>query len=256
MRILITNDDGIHSPGLETLKQIAQELSHDVWVVAPEMNQSGVSHSLTLHTPLRRRQVEDKIWAISGTPTDCVLMGVLEIMKDKKPSLILSGINKGRNAATDVTYSGTIAGAIEGTMLGIPSIALSLAYNHDESAAFLKLNWQSPLKHGPELIRKLVQAGWPENVFLNINFPDCKTDEVEGVEITRQGHRDPTLVLKYEERFDMSGDPYYWLYYRHQSTTPAVNTDQWAMLNNCISVTPLHLDFTHETTIENMKNLF
>ena len=128
MRILLTNDDGIDSPGLHALRQIAAELSHDVWVVAPETNQSGASHSLTLHEPLRLRQIDERAFAVRGTPTDSVIMGVRHILKDKAPDLVLSGVNSGANMAEDVTYSGTIAGAFEGTILGIRSIALSQAY--------------------------------------------------------------------------------------------------------------------------------
>src|SRR6476646_4125840 len=128
MRILITNDDGIHSPGLDVCAEIARSLSDDIWIVAPETDQSGVSHSLSLNDPLRLRQVEERRFAVKGTPTDCVVMGVRHILDGKGPDLVLSGVNRGRNVAEDVTYSGTIAGALEGTMLGIPSVALSQAY--------------------------------------------------------------------------------------------------------------------------------
>lgn len=125
MRILCTNDDGIHAPGLKIIEQIAKELSDDVWVVAPELDQSGVSHSLSLNDPLRLRAVGERHYAVRGTPTDCVIMGARHILKDKQPDLVLSGVNKGRNVAEDVVYSGTIAGALEGTILGFPSVALS-----------------------------------------------------------------------------------------------------------------------------------
>ena len=128
MRILITNDDGIHAPGLEVCEEIARALSDDVWIVAPETDQSGVSHSLSLNDPLRLREVAPKHFAVKGTPTDCVIMGVRHIMKDNPPDLVLSGVNRGQNVAEDVTYSGTIAGAMEGTTLGVPSFALSQGY--------------------------------------------------------------------------------------------------------------------------------
>ena len=135
MRILLTNDDGIDSPGLHALRQIAAELSDDVWVVAPETNQSGASHSLTLHEPLRLRQIDERAFAVRGTPTDSVIMGVRHVLKDKAPDLVLSGVNRGANMAEDVTYSGTIAGAFEGTILGIRSMALSQAYGFDGARA-------------------------------------------------------------------------------------------------------------------------
>src|SRR6267378_541746 len=127
MRILVTNDDGIHSEGLDACAEIARALSDDVWIVAPEFDQSGVSHSLSLNDPLRLRQVEERRFAVKGTPTDCIIMGVRHILNGKGPDLILSGVNRGQNAAEDVTYSGTIAGALEGTILGIPALALSQA---------------------------------------------------------------------------------------------------------------------------------
>src|SRR5437016_8880450 len=129
MRILCTNDDGIHAPGLKVVEEIAQALSDDVWVVAPELDQSGVSHSLSLNDPLRLREVGPRHFAVKGTPTDCVIMGARHIVNESRPDLVLSGVNRGRNAAEDVTYSGTVAGAIEGTVLGIPSFALSQAYS-------------------------------------------------------------------------------------------------------------------------------
>ena len=128
MRILLTNDDGIHAPGLGVLEKIAGELSDDIWVVAPETDQSGVSHSLSLNDPLRLREIGPRHFAVKGTPTDCVIMAVRHILSDSAPDLVLSGVNRGQNVAEDITYSGTIAGAIEGTILGIPSMALSQAY--------------------------------------------------------------------------------------------------------------------------------
>src|SRR5580693_1638404 len=131
MRILLTNDDGIYAPRLGVLEEIAHVLSDDVWIVAPESDQSGVSHSLSLNDPLRLREVAPKHFAVKGTPTDCVIMGVRHIMKDAPPDLILSGVNRGQNVAEDVTYSGTIAGAMEGTTHGVPSFALSQGYGLD-----------------------------------------------------------------------------------------------------------------------------
>ncbi|HSM96698.1 MAG TPA: 5'/3'-nucleotidase SurE, partial [Rhizomicrobium sp.] len=155
-RILVTNDDGIHAPGLEIAEKIARALSDDVWVVAPETEQSGASHSLTLTLPLRLREISAKRYAMTGTPTDCVMMGVAEIMKDNPPTLILSGVNRGSNIADDVTYSGTIAGAMEGTALGIPSIALSQAYGFEEG---YQVRWNCAEAHGPDVVKRLLAAG-------------------------------------------------------------------------------------------------
>ena len=169
MRILVTNDDGIHAPGLKICEEIARKLSDDVTVVAPEYDQSGVSHSISLNDPLRLRKVGERHYAVKGTPTDCVIMGARHIMQDL-PDLVLSGVNRGRNAAEDVLYSGTIAAAKEAAVLGIPSFALSQAYS---SAKGLEPIWQTPVAHAPGIISKVLQEGIPRDVLVNINFPDC-----------------------------------------------------------------------------------
>src|SRR3954471_19503561 len=169
MRILITNDDGIHAPGLQACEKIARALSDDIWIVAPESDQSGVSHSLSLNDPLRLREVGERHFAVKGTPTDCIIMGARHIMKDR-PDLVLSGVNRGRNAAEDVTYSGTVAGAMEGAVLGIPSLELSQAY---KSGSRPHPHWQTAIEHGPDLIRRILAEGIPKDVLVNVNFPDC-----------------------------------------------------------------------------------
>src|SRR6201985_3921717 len=152
MRILCTNDDGIHAPGLKIVEQIARELSDDVWVVAPETDQSGVAHSLSLNDPLRLRQVGDRRFAVRGTPTDCVIMGARHLLDGKQIDLVLSGVNRGRNVGEDVIYSGTIAGAMEGTILGIPSFALSQSYTPETRTAPL---WDAAMKFGRDVERKV-----------------------------------------------------------------------------------------------------
>jgi 5'-nucleotidase len=244
MRILITNDDGIEAAGLDVLQQIASELSDDVWVVAPETDQSGAAHSLTLHEPLRLRTLSERIYAVKGTPTDCVIMGVRHVLADKKPDLVLSGVNLGANISDDVTYSGTIAGAIEGTLLGIPSIAMSLKVDYEKHGY---ARWETPMKHGAALVRKLLEAGWPEGVLLNVNFPDREPDEITGIEVTMQGRRDADF-LRIVDRLDARGRPYYWLGFNKQPILPEHGVDIWAVEEGKISVTPLHLNLTHEET--------
>jgi 5'/3'-nucleotidase len=241
MRILLTNDDGIDSPGLHALRDIAQQLSDDVWVVAPETNQSGASHSLSLHEPLRMRAIDERAFAVRGTPTDSVIMGVRHVLKDKLPDLVLSGINRGANMAEDVTYSGTIAGAFEGTILGIRSMALSQSYGVD---GVKSIKWQTALTHGPGLIRKLLAVEWAPSTLMNINFPDREPDDVEGTVVTRQGRRDPGL-LAIDERHDTWGNPYYWLAFARRRSATEEGTDLWAVYSGRISVTPLFLDLTH-----------
>src|SRR5262244_4492321 len=146
MRILCTNDDGIHAPGLKVVEEIARALSDDVWIVAPEFDQSGVSHSLSLNDPLRLRPVAERRFAVKGTPTDCVIMGSRHILKDRPPNLVLAGVNRGRNAGEDVIYSGTVAGAVEGTILGIPSFALSQSY---QSRSSDPPHWETAVHFGP-----------------------------------------------------------------------------------------------------------
>src|ERR1700760_1294249 len=174
MRILCTNDDGIHAPGLQIIEQIAKQLSDDVWVVAPELDQSGVSHSLSLNDPLRLREIEDRHFAVRGTPTDCVIMGSRHVMPDW-PDIVISGVNKGRNVAEDVVYSGTIAGALEGTILGLPSFALSQEFSVETRDKPL---WDTALKFGPPILRKVIDAGVPKNTVINVNFPAVAPDDV------------------------------------------------------------------------------
>ncbi|MDB5599589.1 MAG: surE [Xanthobacteraceae bacterium] len=253
MRILVTNDDGIHAPGLEVCIEIARALSDDVWIVAPETDQSGVAHSLSLNDPLRLREVSDKRYAVKGTPTDCVIMGARHILVDHKPDLVLSGVNRGQNVAEDVTYSGTIAGAIEGTILGIPSIALSQAYG---PASREKPHWDTGIRHAPDLIRQLLAEGLPRDVLININFPDCPPDAVKGIAITSQGKRDPGL-LKIDPRHDGRGNPYFWIAFeRRQQSTPGNGTDLAALADSRVAVTPLRLDLTDEPFMTRLAAIF
>jgi 5'-nucleotidase len=252
LRILITNDDGIDAPGLDVLHRIASELSEDVWTVAPETDQSGAAHSLTLHEPLRLRQLGECRYAIKGTPTDCVIMAVRHIIPEKRPDLVLSGVNLGHNIADDVTYSGTIAGAIEGTLLGIRSIAMSLACSY-EGRPLAK--WETPMRLGPDLVRKLLAEGWPPTIMLNVNFPDRAPEDVAGTMITAQGSRDQDY-LRIVDRTDARGKPYYWLGFNAYSAEPEKGTDLWALREGRISVTPLCLNLTHAETCRKLMLAF
>lgn len=248
MRILITNDDGIEAPGLDVLEKIATDLTDDVWVVAPETDNSGASHSLTLAEPLRMREIGKRRYAVKGTPTDCVIMGVRFLLKNKPPDLILSGVNRGQNLADDITYSGTVAGAIQGTLLGVPSMAMSLVIGPAESDPGAgEPKWETPMRHGATLIRNLLKAGWPDGVVLNVNYPDCDPDEVKGMAATVQGQRDPGL-FRIEDRLDTRGRAYYWIGVERRRAKPPKDTDLWAVRSNLISVTPLCLDYTDEGT--------
>lgn len=239
MRILCTNDDGVHARGLESLVSIARELSDDVWVVAPQEEQSGAARSLTLAHPIRVRKFDDRRFSVSGTPTDAVMMAVTKLLGDKKPDLVLSGVNNGQNLAEDVTFSGTIAGALQGMTLGVPSIALSLARLSRDQA-----RWATPEKHAPAIIRRLIKTGWPSDVVVNVNFPDCEPDDVAGIEVTSQGQRD-AFSLYAEEREDLRGGVYYWFGFEGRLSDPPPGTDLRAVYDGKISITPLHLALTH-----------
>ncbi|MCR4267529.1 5'/3'-nucleotidase SurE [Nitratireductor sp. ZSWI3] len=242
MRILLTNDDGIHAEGLAALERIARTLSDDVWVVAPETDQSGFAHSLSLSEPLRMRKIDDRHFALRGTPTDCVIMGVRRVM-DTPPDLILSGVNNGTNIADDVTYSGTVAGAMEGTLLGIRSIALSQAYDVSDEGRYVPYATAEAL--APPLLKRLLETALPEGVFLNINFPNCAPEEAKGTRVTVQGKLVHGLWV--EERHDGRNFPYYWLRFGRKQPDIRAGSDQAAIRDGYVSVTPLHLDLTaHE----------
>jgi 5'-nucleotidase len=252
MRILLTNDDGIDAPGLHALREVAAGLAGpdgEVWVVAPETNQSGAGHSLSLNEPLRMRRVAERVHAVRGTPTDSVIMGLRHLLIASPPDLVLSGINRGANLAEDITYSGTIAGAFEGTQLGIRSIALSQAYGYGTGDM---PKWETAIRHAPALIRALLAEDWPARVLMNVNFPDRAPDEIAGIEVTEQGRRDMQM-LGVEERHDTWGNPYYWLGYQNRRSSPARGTDLWAIYNGFISVTPLSMNLTHAATRERLK---
>jgi 5'-nucleotidase len=252
MRILITNDDGINAPGIDVLEKVATDLTDDVWVVAPEIDNSGASHSLTLSEPLRMRELGKHHFAVKGTPTDCVIMGVRFLLKDKPPDLVLSGVNRGQNLADDITYSGTVAGAIQGALLGIPSMAMSLVTGPamtDQGGG--EPIWKTPMTHGASLIRKLLEAGWPEGVVLNINFPDCNPEDVKGMAATVQGLRDPNL-FRVVDRVDTRARAYYWIGAERRRAKPPKGTDRWAVYSKMISVTPLCLDYTDQKTRERL----
>ncbi len=246
MRILVTNDDGIHAPGLEVLESIARSLTDDVVVVAPELEQSGAGHSLTINIPLRVRQLADKRYAVSGTPTDCVLMAARQIFREEKPiDLVLSGVNRGANLGEDITYSGTVAAAMEGTLLDIPSIAISQLVDDKP------LHSESVLMFAPGLIRDLVHAGWPPNVLLNINFPNLTPDRIRGVQYVPHGRR--RVGERLSEHRDPKGTPYYWIGVEREDLLLWPNTDMAAVGDGYIAVTPLSLDMTAYDVLENLR---
>lgn len=249
-RFLLTNDDGIDAPGLKLLEEIVRELSDDVWVVAPDSERSGASHSISLHHPIRLRRVSERGWAIYGTPTDCVLMAYHELMRDERPTFILSGINNGANLGEDVSYSGTCAAAMEGTLLGIRSIAMSVVRALTGTA-----RWDAARELLPALLTKLVMnEDWPTGSFLNVNFPDALPTEITGVRVTQQGQRPPG-AFSIDARIDARNVPYFWVKISYPEGEKAPDTDLHAIHDNAVSITPVQLDFTNYAWRERLKGL-
>jgi len=238
-RILVSNDDGYQAHGIKILEKVARGLSDDVWVVAPETEQSAVSHSLTIRRPLRIRKVRDRCFAVDGTPTDCVMLAVQHILKEDKPTLCLSGINGGGNLGEDVTYSGTIAAAMEATLLGVPSIALSQHINHPHPT-----HWATAEANAAKVIRQLARIGWPKNVLMNVNFPAVPARSVKGVQAAPQGRH--KIGDDLHEHHDPRGVPYYWIGSMRQEDAAQTGTDIAAVRAGRISVTPLYLNLTHQ----------
>lgn len=248
-RILVTNDDGIHAPGIHALERIAKSLSPDVWVVAPESEQSATSHSLTLRRPLRVRAFAERRLAVDGTPTDCVLVAHHKLLGERPPDLVLSGVNHGGNLGEDVTYSGTVAAAMEGAVLGMPSIAFSQIRPSDQPA-----EWETAERFAPDIIRKLASIDWPKDVLFNVNFPALPPDKVTGMVVCRQGQRD--LGTELVDGVDPGGRPYIWIGQFQSDETSQHDSDLAAVARGAISITPLHLDLTHGATLEALRGAF
>ncbi len=246
-RILVTNDDGIHAAGIHILAQAMRCFSDDVWVVAPETEQSGAGHSLTLHQPLRSREVAHQQFAVSGTPTDCVLLGIRDILpQDKPPALVVSGVNHGDNMAEHVTYSGTIAAAMEGTLMDIPSLAFSRAICTDQP-----LQWETATQAIKQVITHLVGYSWMKDVLLSVNIPDCTPEELESIKPAIQGRRYGNDSV--DARIDPRGRHYYWIGSRdYDPLVHKSDTDCALLQQNHITVTPVSLNLTHHATLNEM----
>jgi 5'-nucleotidase len=249
MRILLTNDDGVFAPGLAVLEDIARSVSDDVWIAAPHEEQSGQARAITLNAPVRVREEGPKRFAVSGTPSDAVLLGVLDILRDHKPDLILSGVNRGQNLAEDTSQSGTVAAAIEGMHLGVPSVAFSQSRNFRRGEP---IPWETARAWGPRVLKGLLAAQWPRNVVMNVNFPDVLPDDVAGVEVTRQGFRDQS-IRQLDKRTDLRGVDYFWIGYTGKLSEPPQGTDLRAIYDGRISVTPLHIDMTHHAYRDDLQ---
>ncbi len=246
LRILVTNDDGINAPGLRTLERVARMISEDVWVVAPETNQSGASHSLTMHRPLRIRSVSHRHFAIDGTPTDCVLLALQTVIKDGPVDLVLSGVNQGGNLGEDVTYSGTIAAAMEATLFNVPAIALSQVCRNGH-----KIKWATAERFAPDIISRLLSDDWPKDLLVNVNFPDVIPSRVKGYRVTAQGKR--KLGDELLERIDPRGEPYVWIGALRCDDVHQEGSDLQAVAQRYVSITPIHMDMTHRPSFERLR---
>lgn len=240
MRVLLTNDDGLTSPGLLALAR-AMRAAADTFVVAPEHERSAASHAITLHKPLRvvpatLGDIDVAAWATNGTPADCVVLGVLDLL-GTPPDIVVSGINRGANVGMDLIYSGTVSGAVEAVLFGIPAIAISVA-------SFTDMHWEPAAAFAANLAREVRRHGLPPDTFLNVNVPNVPGSAIRGVEITRQSAR--RYVSRLEKRADPRGRDYYWLTGSPDGGASDAGTDAWAVAEGRISVTPLRLDMTHE----------
>ncbi|MEM9760343.1 MAG: 5'/3'-nucleotidase SurE [Pseudomonadota bacterium] len=247
-RVLIVNDDGIHAPGIQLLERVIREHCDDVWVVAPDEEKSGASHSISMHIPIRQRQLDPRHIAIKGSPTDCVLMALQQVMAGH-PTLVLAGINRGGNLADEIHYSGTIAAAMEAALMGIPAIALSQVFTQG-----VDVPWDTSERYAVPLIEQILQRGIDYGSFININFPPVNADAVSGVQLVGMGRRPPG-AFKTEGRIDNRHVPYFWVHLDPDEGGDDEGTDLRAMAESAISVSPLQIDMTNRAMLEPLSGL-
>jgi 5'-nucleotidase len=251
-RILISNDDSIHSEGIKVLEEIARSLSPHVWVVAPETQQSAAGHSLTIHSPLRIKEYDANHVSVFGTPTDSVLIGIQKVMNDFRPHLVLSGVNHGENTADDVTYSGTIAAAIEATLMGIPAIAFSQDF--DEANGW-KPDWSVARQYIPKVLTSFQGLSWENNVLMNVNIPAPKAGVTPQVRVIQQGHY--TMEKQdMDNRIDPRGRPYFWIGAPPARDILDQTKDIGVLKAGHVTVTPLSLNLTHVPTLKILEGIF
>ncbi len=246
-RVLLTNDDGIAAPGLAVLEQVAASLAREVWVVAPAHDQSGTSHSLSLHAPLRIETMGARRFSVQGTPADCVVLGVRHLMRDAAPDMILSGVNRGANLGVETVFSGTVGAAMTGLLLGIPSIALSQAFEDRDAVP-----WPTAAALAGPSIRRLAGLDWSASACLNLNFPACAPDAAGPLTVTRQGEGllDGIEILS---RADPRTLDYHWLQISRRSRRDAADSEAAALDNRAISVTPLRFERTDDAVLQRLR---
>ena len=253
MRILLTNDDGVNAPGLKVLEKIAREFSDDIWIVAPAEENSGAGHSLTLTRPVRIRQHGHQHYSVTGTPTDSVMMALGVVMKDAKPDIVLSGVNRGANLGDDITYSGTVSAAVEGALAGIRSIALSQVYARNDSGE--EVSFDAAEEWGARVLAPLLETPLVPRTLVNVNFPAIAPDAVKGIQVVRQGFHDYSRgsIVK---GTDPRGYDYFWFGLHGVEHTSGHDTDLEVVDDGFISVTPLQLDLTHRESLEALRSAY
>ena len=250
--ILLTNDDGIHAKGLETLAVELRQID-DVVVIAPDRERSAVAHSFTMNDPIRAHRIDQENIMIDGTPTDCVMLGVLGYLSEK-PDLVVAGVNSGANMGDDVTYSGTVAAALEGILLGLPSFAVSLdnkmhrSHSPTEKAG---LHYETAAHFARQLSQRVLRTGLPQDTLLNVNVPNVPLAQIQGVQLTRLGKR--IYRDRIDRRVDPHGREYFWLAGEPPGYHPEKGTDFSALESNCISVTPLRFEMTNNEAIGELE---
>ena len=248
-RVLLTNDDGVNAPGLAVLERVAAQLAEEVFVVAPEHDQSGTSHSISLHSPLRVSPQGARRWAVLGTPGDCVVMGVRHLLAESPPDLVLSGINRGANLGVETVFSGTVGAAMTGMLLGVPAIAMSQAFSDPDAVP-----WDTAEALAPEAIRTLLRGNWGERACLNVNFPDCAVAEAGPLTLTRQG---VGLVegIDVVSRTDPRRIGYHWLQFRRGPRENGPDSETVAVAQGRVAVTPLRFERTDEVAFAALADL-
>ncbi|HEY9684121.1 MAG TPA: 5'/3'-nucleotidase SurE [Oculatellaceae cyanobacterium] len=244
-RVLLTNDDGILGEGLDTLRKAAAAIAEEVWVVAPEHDRSGASASISLHDPLRFRQVDERVYAVVGTPCDAVIMGLRHVLKDKAPDLVMSGINRGINLSDDLLFSGTANAAIVASLLGCRAVAFSQSYRS------MPVKWQTGESWVGNVLSKISDTVWLPGQCYNVNFPDIETDEVQGIEFVRQGSGS-ILEVEVESRIDRRRLPYFWFGFTRGPHGKDDDTDVAAIRRGAVAVTPLTVDRTNYELLEQL----
>jgi 5'-nucleotidase len=239
-RVMLTNDDGIDAPGMAVMEEIAARIAHEVWVIAPEHDQSGQSHAISLHHALRVSARGPRRFGVTGTPGDCAAMGLCHLMKDAPPQLVLSGVNRGLNLGMETVFSGTVGGAMTAMMLGVPALALSQAFKDRNNVP-----WDTARTLAPETIRALLAVGWGKNAVLNINFPPIPAAEAGPPTLARQGEG-AVAGMHVETRTDPRGMSYHWLNFKRGELRQGPESDYSAMRAGKIVITPLRYDRTDD----------